>query len=86
MDGVRLSRQPAVGPVQDEPRREAQGGFRALHARNKQTMRARADRRVNRQKRQRAEPAPNRREDALSASGRWIITNRPPGASIASEA
>ena len=27
MDGVRLSRQPAVGPVQDEPRREAQAAL-----------------------------------------------------------
>ena len=69
MDGVRLRRQSAVDPVQDQPRRDAQRGLGAFDARNEQTMRARADRRMNRQKGQRAKPASDRREDGAKRVG-----------------
>jgi hypothetical protein len=69
MDRVRLSRQSAVGSMQDEPRRDAQRGLGAFHAGDEQTMRARADRRMNRQKGQRAKPASDPREDGAKRVG-----------------
>src|ERR1700729_1213060 len=78
-DGVRLSRQSDVGPVQDEPRRDAQRRFGTLHAGKEQTMRRHSDRRMNRQKGQRANAGFDRDEEMVPRPGRLNHPNPPPG-------